>query len=122
MSPNVLINIYSLIYFLIYSVLPVNSMGNCENLRTAARSMEGATDLSVLSWELLQYDDKTEPIEAMEGHTSVTVLDRFVVIIGNIYIHIYIYVCRQETFIYMCIYICIHMNENIWEVIRPLRF
>jgi hypothetical protein len=40
--------------FLICDIIYCSGLITCKDLRSAARSLEGASDLSTLSWELLQ--------------------------------------------------------------------
>lgn len=55
----------------------------CADLRAVARLVEGCSDMSLVSWDLLDFERQSCRIPAMEAHAAVTIVDRYVAVVGG---------------------------------------
>jgi hypothetical protein len=53
------------------------------DMREVARLVEGVSDLSTVSWQLVDFERRKERIPAMEAHAAYTVLGRYVAVVGG---------------------------------------
>ena len=60
-----------------------NTIITCADLREVAKRVEACSDLSLVSWSLLDFEKRHDRIPSMEAHAAVSIVDRFVAVIGG---------------------------------------
>ena len=55
----------------------------CADLREVAKRVESCSDLGLVSWSLVDFEKRRDRIPAMEAHAAVSIVDRFVAVVGG---------------------------------------
>ena len=60
-----------------------NSTITCADLREVAKRVESCSDLSLISWSLIDFEKRRDRIPSMEAHAAVSIVDRFCAVVGG---------------------------------------